>query len=174
VAAFQTISGRLTAKPDRHRIALDVPAVPAAQVPTSADLLTALRGTTPVWIGVTGNDDPRERNMIAVLESEELVRRLAPDLEAISRLPVGGLIVTARSPARGVVSRHFAPAFGIPEDPVTGSAHCPIAPYWRDELGTALFAEQASPRGGALTVAMKAGRVFLSGTARTAITGFIH
>ena len=174
VAAFETLSGRLTAEPDRHHIVLDLPAVPAAQVPASADLLTALRGTAPVWTGVTGNDDPGERNMIAVLESEDLVRRLAPDLEAITRLPVGGLIVTARSSAGGVVSRYFAPAFGIPEDPVTGSAHCTIAPYWRDELGTTLFAEQASPRGGALTVATKAGRVFLSGTARTAVTGFIH
>ena len=65
VAAFETLSGRLTAEPDRHHIVLDLPAVPAAQVPASADLLTALRGTAPVWTGVTGNDDPGERNMIA-------------------------------------------------------------------------------------------------------------
>lgn len=173
-AVFVTLSGRLSAERDGHHVVLDFPAVPAAQVPPSADLLTALRGTVPVWTGVTSNDDPGERNMLAVLKSEELVRCLAPDLEAITRLPVGGLIVTARSHAGGVVSRYFAPAYGIPEDPVTGSAHCTIAPYWRDELGTTLLAEQASPRGGALTVATKAGRVLLSGTARTAVTGVIH
>ncbi len=112
--------------------------------------------------------------MLAVLKGEDLVRRLAPDLEVTTRLPVGGLIVTARSHAGGVVSRHFAPAYGIPEDPVPGSAHCTIAPCWRDELGATRFAEQASRRGGALTFATKSGRVLLSGTARTAVTGVIH
>ena len=82
--------------------------------------------------------------MLAVLKGEDLVRRLAPDLEVTTRLPVGGLIVTARSHAGGVESRYYAPAYGIPEDPVTGSAHCTIAPYWREELGPTLFAEQAS------------------------------
>lgn len=174
-AAFITLSGRLTAERDGDHVVLDFPAVPAAKVPPSPDLLIALRGTVPVWTGVTSNDDPGERNLLAVLQSEEVVRQIAPDLEAITRLPVGGLIVTARRHnASGVVSRYFAPAYGIPEDPVTGSAHCTIAPYWRDELGTDFFAEQASPRGGALRVATKAGRVLLSGTARTAVTGIIH
>ena len=72
------------------------------------------------------------------------------------------------------MSRYFAPAYGIPEDPVTGSAHCTIGPYWRDELGATLSAEQASPRGGELTVAVTdAGRVRLAGRARTAATGLL-
>lgn len=97
-----------------------------------------------------------------------------PDLQAIARLPVGGLIVTAKRRAGGVVSRYFTPAYGIPEDPVTGSAHCTIAPYWRNELGTTLPAEQASPRGGQLTVVTTdAERVLLAGKAHTAATEFI-
>lgn len=175
VAAFTTRSGRLTAERDEDRVVLDFPEVPAAQVVSSPELLTALAGAIPVWTGLTSNDDPGERNMLTVLESEEAVRDLSPDLQAIMRLPVGGLIVTAKSRAGGVVSRYFAPAYGIPEDPVTGSAHCTIAPYWRDELGTTLSAEQASPRGGALTVVTTdAGRVRLGGKARTAVTGVIH
>jgi PhzF family phenazine biosynthesis protein len=174
VAAFATRSGRLTAVRDADRVVLDFPAVPAAQVAPSPELLAALAGAVPVWTGVTENSDPGERNMLAVLESEEAVRALSPDLREIERLPVGGLIVTAKRRAGGVVSRYFAPAYGIPEDPVTGSAHCTIAPYWRDELGTTLSAEQASPRGGELTVdTTDAGRVLLAGKARTAATGFI-
>lgn len=174
VAAFTTRSGRLTAVRDDDRVVLDFPAVPAAQVASSPELLAALSGAVPVWTGVTDNADPGERNMLAVLESEAAVRDLSPDLREIARLPVGGLIVTAKRRAGGVVSRYFAPAYGIPEDPVTGSAHCTIGPYWRDELGTTLSAEQASMRGGELTVVTTdAGRVLLAGKARTAATGFM-
>lgn len=110
--------------------------------------------------------------MLAVLDSEAAVRGLVPDLQAVAALPAGGLIVTAQRDGGGVVSRYFAPSYGIPEDPVTGSAHCTIGPYWRDELGPALSAEQASPRGGDLTVeTTDGGRVLLSGRARTAVTG---
>ncbi len=175
VAAFATRSGRLTAARDGDRVVLDFPAVPAAQVPASPQLLAALAGTVPVWTGVTDHPNPGEQNMLAVLESEEAVRGLSPDLREVTRLPVGGLIVTARRRASGVVSRYFAPAYGIPEDPVTGSAHCTIGPYWREELGRTLSAEQASPRGGDLTVVTTdAGRVLLAGKARTAATGFLH
>ncbi len=113
--------------------------------------------------------------MLAVLDTEEAVRQLLPDLQAVTRLPAGGLIVTARSRrSGGVISRYFAPAYGIPEDQVTGSAHCTIAPYWRDELGTQLSAQRASARGGELTVVTTdAGRVLLAGKARTAVTGSI-
>lgn len=113
--------------------------------------------------------------MLAVLPAEDDVRVLRPDLQAVAALPVGGLIVPARSTAGGVVSRYFAPAYGIPEDPVTGSAHCTVGPYWRDELGASLSAEQASPRGGELTVVTTdSGRVLLGGRARTAATGVLH
>jgi predicted PhzF superfamily epimerase YddE/YHI9 len=153
---------------------LDFAAVPASQVAPPAELLAALGEAVPSWAGLTSNADPGERNMLAVLESEQAVRDLAPALQHVERLPAGGLIVTARSEAGGVVSRYFAPAYGIPEDPVTGSAHCTIGPYWRDELGATLRAHQASPRGGDLTVTTtSAGRVLLAGTARTAATGLL-
>ena len=173
-AAFTTRSGRLTAVRDAGRIVLDFPAVPATEVAPSPGLLAALTGSIPVWVGVTDNADPGERNMLALLESEDAVRQLAPDLQEVARLPVGGLIVTAKRQAGGVVSRYFAPAYGIPEDSVTGSAHCTIGPFWRDELGATLVAEQASPRGGQLTVVTTdAARVLLAGRARTAATGFL-
>lgn len=184
---FSTLSGPLSAVRDGDQVVLDFPAVPAAPLSLyadhrtdfpadfHADLLTALGAEAPAWTGITSNDDPGERNVLAVLESEDAVRGLTPDLLAVTRLPAGGLIVTAKTRAGGVVSRYFAPAYGIPEDPVTGSAHCTIGPYWQDQLGTHLVAEQASPRGGALRVdTAPTGRVHLSGTARTAITGLIH
>lgn len=119
-ATFATRSGRLTAVREDNRIVLDFPAVPATQVAPPAELLAALAGAVPVWTGVTNNADPGERNMLAVLESEQAVCDLAPDLLYVERLPVGGLIVTARGKAGGVVSRYFAPTYGIAEDPVTG------------------------------------------------------
>jgi len=146
-ATFTTRSGRLTAVRDGDQVTLDFPAVPASQVASPPMLLAALAGAVPQWTGVTDNADPGERNMLAVFQSEEVVRDLSPDLREVARLPVGGLIVTARRQAGGDVSRYFAPAYGIPEDPVTGSAHCTIGPYWRNELGSTLSAEQASPRG---------------------------
>ena len=173
-AAFATRSGRLTASRDGDSVMLDLPAVPAAQVAPSEELLAALAGPEPVWVGVTDNPDVGERNMLAVLESEEAVREFSPDLREVTRLPAGGLIITAKRRAGGVVSRYFAPAYGIPEDPVTGSAHCTIGPYWRSELGATLSAEQASPRGGELTVSVTdAGRVRVAGRARTAATGLL-
>ena len=173
-AAFTTRSGRLTAVRDGDQIVLDFPSVPASPVTPSPELLAALAGAVPVWAGVTDGADAGDRNMLAVLESEEAVRNLAPDLQEVARLPVGGLIVTARRRAGGVVSRYFAPAYGIPEDSVTGSAHCTIGPFWRDELGATLSAEQASARGGHLTVVTTdSGRVLLAGRARTAATGFL-
>ena len=171
---FTTRSGSLSAARQRDRIVLDFPAVPATHVVPSQQLLCALAGPVPLWAGVTNHADAGERNVLAVLASEQAVRDLAPDLREVACLPVGGLIVTAERRAGGVVSRYFAPAYGIPEDPVTGSAHCTIGPYWRERLGATVFAEQASPRGGDLTVVTTdGGRVLLAGRARTAATGFL-
>ena len=174
VAAFDTRSGRLTAVRDDDRIVLDFPAVPATQIAPSPDLLSALRGAVPLWAGITGNADLGERNILAVLDSADAVRALVPDLQSILRLPAGGLIVTAARRAGGVVSRYFAPAYGIPEDPVTGSAHCTIGPYWRAQLGATLACDQASARGGQLLVmTTDDGRIHLAGTAHTSATGVL-
>ena len=173
-AVFTTRGGRLTAVRKGDQIQLDLPADPATPMEPTPGLLACLPGVTPVWTGVTDNVDPGERNMVAVLDSEDAVRNLSPDLQEITRLPVGGLIVTARRHGGGIVSRYFSPGYGIPEDPVTGSAHCTLGPYWRGELGDTLLAEQASPRGGELSVVTTdERRVLLSGKARTAASGVI-
>lgn len=102
------------------------------------------------------------------------MRGAAPDCQALAKLPARGVIVTARGQGEyDFVSRFFAPAVGVPEDPVTGSAHCCLGPYWRDKLGRdAFLACQASPRGGILRVKMAGdGRVLLAGQAVTVIEG---
>lgn len=98
--------------------------------PRGRAVAEALAGAYAEWVGITAHDDPGERNALAVLDSERAVRDFVPDLGAIAALPAGGLIVTARGRAGNrVVSRYFAPAYGIPEDPVTGSVplhHWPL------------------------------------------------
>ena len=108
------------------------------------------------------------------VESEAIVRRLTPDHSRLRKLPVRGVIVTARgeSPEYDFVSRFFAPGSGIDEDPVTGSAHTALGPYWMGILGKSEFtAFQASPRGGVIKVRVAGDRVKLSGQAVTVMTG---
>lgn len=102
------------------------------------------------------------------IDDEASLRALRPDLARIATLPVRGVIVTARSrqPAFDFVSRFFAPAVGVPEDPVTGSAHCALGPYWQAQLGRAdLNGFQASARGGVVRVSVRGDRVILRGRA---------
>ena len=108
------------------------------------------------------------------MESEAILRGLAPDLGLLARLPVRGVIVTARSSGaeQDFVSRFFAPAAGVPEDPVTGSAHCALAPYWGAKLGRSeLLGYQASARGGFVRVRLAGDRVLLGGHAVTVMRG---
>ncbi len=114
-----------------------------------------------------------------LLDSEQTVRGLAPDLAAVAALPARGVVVTAPAddPAGGhdFVSRCFGPALGIPEDPVTGSAHTALAPYWAQRLGRAeVTGYQASARGGLVLCAVADGRVLLSGWAVTVLDGTLH
>ena len=105
---------------------------------------------------------------IAVFDSEDTVRAITPDLALLFRLDRRGVIVTAKGSDVDFVSRFFAPKYGIPEDPVTGSAHCELAPYWAKRLGkNSLEARQVSRRGGDLLCEIKADRVLLSGSAVT-------
>ncbi len=111
---------------------------------------------------------------LAEVKSEETLRALKPDLTALGTLPVRGTIVTARSSTPGFdfVSRFFAPAAGVPEDPVTGSAHCALAPFWAERLGRSeLTGYQASPRGGVVRVRLTGDRVLLGGKAVTVVRG---
>lgn len=166
-ARFQTRSGLLTARRDGDWIELNFPAKPPEEAPAPAGLLDAL-GVEAVYVG---------RNVFDYLievPDEAAVRGAAPDCQALAKLPARGVIVTARGQGEyDFVSRFFAPAVGVPEDPVTGSAHCCLGPYWRDKLGRdAFLAYQASPRGGVLRVKTAGdGRVLLAGQAVTVIEG---
>ena len=167
VARFHTRSGVLTAERRDGTIWLDFPATPAASVPVPADLAEGL--SAPLrFVGKSSYD------YLVELESEASVRALDPDLGRLARLPARGVIVTAASadPGRQFVSRFFAPAAGIPEDPVTGSAHCALGPFWGERLGvTELVGYQASRRGGTVRVRLAGERVHLGGQAVTVLRG---
>lgn len=164
---FETRSGTLTARREGERIVLDFPARPVRPAKPPPGLLAALADTP---LAFCENDGA----YLLEMDSEETVRRAAPDLAKWSALTRKGLLLTApaRRAAYDVVSRCFFPAEGIPEDPVTGSAHCAIGPYWAERLAKpVLTAYQASKRGGLLLVRVKEGRVELGGRAFTAWTG---
>ena len=165
-ARFHTKSGVLTARRPGEWIELDFPADPPAPVDVSPELVTAL-GIEPHWVG-RGRFD-----LLVRVVSEEDVRGATPDFGALKRLSDRGVIVTSRSSTPGfdVVSRFFAPGAGIDEDPVTGSAHCALGPFWRDRLGTDRFAYQASDRGGVVKVEVVGDRVKLGGQGVTVMRG---
>lgn len=155
---FHSKSGPLTVTRTRQGYVLDFPARPSVKTPAPLGLARAL-GTEPVEVFVNAF------NYMAVLESASMVREISPDMAAIAVLDRPGVIVTAAgSGDYDCVSRYFAPAKGIPEDPVTGSAHCMLVPYWAPRLGkTELRAYQASRRGGELTCRLVGDRVQLEG-----------
>ena len=168
-ARFHTRSGLLTALQRGGMIELDFPAKPSQPCEAPAGLAAAL-GADPVLVGRNQFD------YLVELASEELVRGLAPDHGALAALPVRGVIVTAaaRTSPFDFVSRFFAPGSGVAEDPVTGSAHCALAPFWGARLGkTALSAHQASARGGIVQVTLRGDRVLLGGHAVTVSRGEI-
>lgn len=155
---FDSASGPLTVTRAGANYVMDFPARPSDAVAAPAGLAEAL-GAAPVEI--YGN----QFNYMALLESESVLRQLAPDMSSLARLDRPGVIVTARSDGDyDFVSRYFAPAKGIPEDPVTGAAHCMLAPYWAKRLGkTAFHAFQASSRGGEIICRLANDRVELEG-----------
>jgi predicted PhzF superfamily epimerase YddE/YHI9 len=111
---------------------------------------------------------------VVELDSEDAVRGLKPDLLALDRVEARGVIVTSRATTSGYdfVSRFFAPRVGVPEDPVTGSAHCTLTPFWSNRLArTEMTAYQASPRGGVVRVRLSGDRVILGGQAVTVLRG---
>ncbi len=156
---FHSASGPLRVRRKGAAYVMDFP-VRAFEVTAAPAGLGAALGATPVEVYVN------EFNYMAVLDDSRALRAMRPDMAAIARLDRGGLIVTA--PGEGAydfVSRYFAPAKGIPEDPVTGSAHCMLAPYWGRRLGkTELRAFQASRRGGAVGCRLRGDRVELEGS----------
>jgi PhzF family phenazine biosynthesis protein len=166
-ARFQTKSGLLTADRLGDWIELDFPAKREEPAVAPAGLAEAL-GTAPMHVGKNQFD------YLVEVDSEKTVRGLAPDHAALARLPVRGVIVTSRASTPGFdfVSRFFAPGSGIAEDPVTGSSHCALGPYWAARLGkTELVGYQASLRGGVVRVRVAGERVKLGGQAVTVLRG---
>jgi PhzF family phenazine biosynthesis protein len=152
-ARFQTRSGLLTAALRDDWIELDFPAEPAEPATPPAELAEAL-GVPLLWTGRNRFD------WLVEIESEDAVCSLVPRMTLLEAIPARGIIVTGRASSEGFdfVSRFFAPRVGVPEDPVCGSAHCCLAPYWAPKLGkAAMVAFPASPRGGWSASARKAG-----------------
>ncbi len=166
-ARFHTRSGLLTATRRDEWIELDFPATPATPAAAPPGLVEAL-GVAPGWVGKSRFD------YLLEVDSEELVRRARPDLGGLGRVEARGIILTSRAaPGRyDFVSRFFAPRVGVDEDPVTGSAHCVLAPYWTERLGARdLVGYQASVRGGVVRVRLVGDRVTLAGQAVTVLRG---
>lgn len=162
MARFHTRSGLLTATKRGDWIELDFPATPVTEVPEPSGLSESL-GVKPIFIGRSKFDF-----FVEVAEGE--LHACNPNFLMLAKIEARGVIVTSRSadPAFDFQSRFFAPASGINEDPVTGSAHCALAPYWSAKLGkNAMMAYQASKRGGKVKVNLKGDRVLLSGHAIT-------
>jgi PhzF family phenazine biosynthesis protein len=166
-ARFSTRSGLLTAERNGEWIELDFPAEPDRPEPAPADLTRAL-DIKPRYVGKNRFD------YLVEVDSEETVRNVKPDFGLLGEVPGRGVIVTSRatSPGYDFVSRFFAPGAGINEDPVTGSAHCCLGPFWSTRLGKSeLVAYQASGRGGIVQVRMSGQRVHLGGQAVTVLRG---
>jgi PhzF family phenazine biosynthesis protein len=164
---FRTKSGILAAARKGDSIELDFPATRAERAEPPEGLIEAL-GIRPVYVGRTKFD------FVLAVETDAEIRSLKPDFRKLERVETRGVIVTSVShdPRYDFVSRFFAPAAGIDEDPVTGSAHCCLAPFWRDRLGKdTLTGYQASARGGVVQVRVAADRVILGGQAVTVWRG---
>ena len=166
---FHTKSGVLTCSQQGDCIELDFPAASLESAESSEELAEAL-GVTPSFVGQSGFDQ------LVLVESEQVVRALRPDVALMRKLGVRAVMVTSASddPQIDFVSRFFGPGVGIDEDPVTGSAHCSLGPFWSERLGkTDMTAFQASARGGVVRVRIAGDRVILGGQAVTVFKGVL-
>jgi len=165
---FETVkAGTLTVKKDGDKYTMDFPSRPAIPIEQPNGLVEALGEKQPLEI-------LRSRDYFLVYKTEKDIRDLSPDFFALSKMDTVGVIVTAPGEKADFVSRFFAPGAGIPEDPVTGSAHCNLIPYWAEKLGkTKLHAYQLSSRKGELWCELKGDRVLMSGKAVTYLKGEI-
>ncbi|MGC1481895.1 MAG: PhzF family phenazine biosynthesis protein [Chthoniobacterales bacterium] len=165
--SFDSRSGPLRVFRDGDLLTLDFPTDPGIRCESPVDLIEGLRAT-PV-------ECYRAMDYLAVFDSEAKIAEISPDFQRLKALDRRGVIVTARGEEEDFVSRFFAPKFGIDEDPVTGSAHCTLAPYWARTLGkNALSAKQISKRTGLLKCRLSADRVFISGRVADYLQGQIE
>jgi len=163
---FSTRSGEMTVERDKALYVMNFPSMPPQPCSPPPALLTGI-GVRPVEVLAAAD-------YLAVFESEAIVRALTPDFARLKELDLRGVIVTAPGEKCDFVSRFFAPGFGIDEDPVTGSAHCELTPYWSARLGkTAMQARQISRRGGNVHCELAGDRVVLKGGAVTFMEGQI-
>jgi PhzF family phenazine biosynthesis protein len=170
-AVFKTRSGTLSAQPVPEGIALDFPAEPIQEELAGARLPAQLGDAIGSPIRFAGQN---RLDLLVELEDEATVRSAKPDIRLLAQIPVRGVIVTARAGASGYdfVSRFFAPRVGVDEDPVCGSAHCSLGPYWASRLGkNELVGHQVSCRGGVVRVRVEGARVALIGRAVTVVRG---
>ena len=166
---FYTASGPLVCSQQGELVEMDFPATPVDEVARSSQLASAL-GIEPSFTGRSKFDE------FVVVDSEEILRSLQPDMTVLRDMPMRGVIVTSRAddPTFDFVSRYFAPAVGVDEDPVTGSAHCSLGPFWSKHLQRNDFlACQASSRGGTVAVKVAGDRVLLGGRAITVLDGHL-
>jgi PhzF family phenazine biosynthesis protein len=164
---FRSKSGPLRVRREGDLLALDFPSRPPRPVTAPADLVEGL-GARPREVLVA-------RDLVAVYDTEDEVRRLAPDFERLGRVEIFGVIATAPGDKADFVSRFFSPRMGLPEDPVTGSSHCTLVPYWSKRLGKKrLRALQVSPRGGELFCEDRGDRVSIAGRAVPYLEGTIE
>ncbi|RUM38686.1 MAG: isomerase [Desulfobulbus sp.] len=164
---FHSQSGELSVSRADDMLFLNFPSRKAEEIPCP-DLLTRALGRKPVAVYA-------ERDVMAVFESPEHVRMLTPDFSLLKGLEFLGCIVTAPGAKEDFVSRFFAPSVGIDEDPVTGSAHCTLIPYWSERLNkTTLLARQISSRGGELLCCDEGDRVSIGGRATLYLSGSLH
>jgi PhzF family phenazine biosynthesis protein len=164
-ARFYTKSGLLTADQRGEWIELNFPAMAAKQANAPSGLLEAL-DVSATFVGRSKFD------YLVEVESEHVLRDVQPDLALLKKVEARGVIVTSSASDYDFVSRFFAPQVGVDEDPVTGSAHCSLAPYWSHKLGKeAMVGYQASARGGVVRVRVQGDRVYLGGQAVTVLRG---
>jgi PhzF family phenazine biosynthesis protein len=168
VLRFQTRSGELTVEKKDGKYVLDFPSRPGVLAEAPAGLIEALGGAEPKEIY-------KSRDYMLVYESEADVLAIKPDFNSLMKIDTHAVIVTAKGDSSDFVSRFFAPEVGVPEDPVTGSAHCTLIPYWAEKLGkNELHARQVSQRGGELFCELRGDRVKIGGDAVLYLKGEIY
>lgn len=167
VVKFQTKSGLLTVERRGDLFVLDFPSRPAEKCEPPEGLIDAI-GKKPAEV-------LKARDYMLVYEGEREIREIKPNFNALAEIPTHAVIVTAKGETSDFVSRFFAPEVGVPEDPVTGSAHCTLIPYWAERLGkNDMFARQVSRRGGELRCVFDDDRVKIGGSAVLYMKGEIY
>ena len=165
---FDSRSGALPVTRDGDRLTLDFPAQPPEPCPVPDEAEAAFGGIRPV-------ESLRSADLLLVFESAEQVRSASPDISLLAKVPARGIIITAADEAFDFIARFFAPAVGIAEDPVTGSAYTQLVPYWASRTGKRRFrAKQVSCRGGELHCELAGERVLITGTAVKTVEGTLH